>query len=162
MTTTIDQMKESVERKEAMIVKDSAMIKQFTEEARVNFDRLINQLHDYRSAQSANALQVLSSTLLGNLRVASSKLKLPAPERLDLFINSLNVGTDSLFSRPPDPIATNMVTNGTSDKVAKASVETAPAPKLTWATSKLPSNVIDSKTSLLDIQKEERKIKDTE
>lgn len=152
MNTTIGQMKEAVKTKEALIEKDSAMIPRFISEATSVFEALIGRLGEYKAAQSSSTrLGLLPSDILKDVRVFSSQLGVASVDRLDPFMTPMNgsgkaaapLGKPSIGSAPT-PVSTVM-----------AATKPPVMPKFSWAAGAKASSDAGTKTSLLDIQKEE-------
>ncbi len=165
MNTTIGQMRESVEAKEALVVKDTSMIQRFTEDAAIMFESLLERLVEYRAAQSSASLASIKPGCFNGMSSSLMTLGVPSIDRLDPFTSSLNVRIDT-SPRATDPIgspkAGNMVAPiGTPKAQDKKFAENPPVmPKFTWAAAKASTDV-GTKTSLLDIQKEELQSKET-
>jgi hypothetical protein len=154
LSTTIAQIKKSVEKHEASIEKDSDMLQRFQVDATSNFDSLIARLQEYRLAQSNKSLEEVSSTVLGKIRTAVSKLGVISSERLDPFMKSTQPETSSKIVSPPEPAKMDSVIGERS--TMSRTLEPAAAPKFTWATAaKSSSTNPDTRLSLLEIQKEE-------
>lgn len=167
MNTTIAQMKESVVTKEDLIVKDTAMIQRFVDEATSMFEALLGRLEDYTSAQASSALVPINPGSLNGISSSLTRIGVASVDRLDTFMTSMN-GRGHPTLNATDPIASPkagipVAPIGTpKSKDTKQVVENPPTmPKFTWATAK-PSNDAGTKTSLLDIQQEELKAKATE
>lgn len=152
MNTTIGQMKEAVKTKEALIEKDSAMIPRFISEATSVFEALIGRLGEYKAAQSSSTrLGLLPSDILKDVREFSSQLGVASVDRLDPFMTPMNgsgkaaapLGKPSIGSAPT-PVSTVM-----------AATKPPVMPKFSWAAGAKASSDAGTKTSLLDIQKEE-------
>lgn len=166
MNTTIAQMKESVATKEDMIVKDTSMIERFTDDATSMFESLLARLEDYTSTQASSSVLPIKSGSLNGISSCLARIGVAHIDRLDTFMTSMN-GRGHLTLNATDPIASPKVGApvapiGTPKSKDKSVVENPPTiPKFTWATAKA-SNDTGTKTSLLDIQQEELKAKETE
>lgn len=165
MNTTIAQMRENVVTKEDLIVKDTAMIQRFTDEATSMFEGLLGRLEDYTSAQASSALAPIKPGSLDGISSCLTRIGVASVDRLDNFMTSMN-GRGRPTLNATDPIASPKVgipvaPIGTPKSKEKVVVENPPSmPKFTWASAKTATNA-GAKTSLLDIQQEELKAKST-
>jgi hypothetical protein len=155
MSTTIGQMKETVETKESLIEKDSAMMVRFIAEATSVFESLIGRLAEYKAAQSLSTkLGAIQSDILKDIRSCSSRLGVLSVDRLDSFMTHLNGSGNAAAPFGNPSIGSTLVSNGAAASNAKTVTEKPPVmPKFSWAAK--ASSDSGAKTSLLDIQKEE-------
>jgi hypothetical protein len=158
MNTTIGQMNEAVKTKESLIEKDSTMMVRFTAEAASVFEGLIGRLTEYTTAQSsAVKLGAMQTDILKDIHSSSSCLGVLSMDRLDPFMTHMNGSGNAVAPLGNSFVDSSLVSQpGTATSNAKTVVEKPPTmPKFSWAAVKAPSDDSGTKTSLLDIQKEE-------
>jgi hypothetical protein len=166
MNTTIGQMNESLKTKEALIEHDAAMLERFSAESSSMFDAFICRLEEYKGVELSKALQPFRTDTFGDIRESLERLGVTSIHRLDPFITTMNGDGNSNPTVPvldATPKAVGMIATSEEPMAGKKAVNEKPPamPKFTWAAAKSTGDT-SAKTSLLDIQREELKSKDTE
>lgn len=181
LETTIGQLKISAKEKRDLVQKDSIMIQHFVDEANSMFDSLVSRLEDYKSLQKSHALELIQKDILYEIVSYASRIGITSTQQLESSMKYMNGHSevhskssnfavdDSNESVIPTFVASSVKTaadatpieDPTTSETTSSSVATAPAvPKLTWAAAKSNGESL-SKTSLLDIQREELLSKET-
>jgi hypothetical protein len=164
MSTTINQIEESIATTESSIATDSKVLASFTMDATSMFNDFMSRLDSYADATNTGKgdLPKSLSRLLIDIPAAVKKLEIPGGERLDAYIPDVSafepVITTKFTATTASSVATPPPPPGAASAPFASSKPPAIAPKLTWATAAKPAAA--PKTSLLDIQKEELQSKD--
>eukprot|EP00980_Cylindrotheca_fusiformis_P007064 scaffold1482_cov120-Cylindrotheca_fusiformis.AAC.6 len=154
MTTTINQMEQTLKSKEAMVISYTNLVERIKTDSNSIFKDMMDRLEEYKTAQdlSKKSLPPIRAHALQGISQCISTLEVPDGDNLDAFL-AIN---DIISIQPPPPPTPS---NDTMD-MADAELKKKPlngataAPKLTWANGNSASTKTP-KTSLLDIQKQE-------
>lgn len=152
MTTTIEQMEESLKEKEGLLVTDAALVERLTDEAAVMYATLIGQLEQYAAMITDG--NVGNFDALESIPVNAARLGIREPERVSVYVEKIGSPQNNVDSAQTNNAATSV---GAATRAAPTATETiAKMPKFTWAASGSKSGGSSApKTSLKDIQQQE-------
>jgi hypothetical protein len=153
MTTTIDQMEQTMKCNEQLIAGDIAIVERIKADANSMFHEMMNRLEEYTVAQNVgkSGLLPIRAKAMQGIPQCISKLEVPNGNNLDAFLAIHDILS---IQPPPPPNNTQMVADAKHVIKRVAAQNSTAAPKFTWANGSSASDHTQ-KASLLDIQKEE-------
>lgn len=164
LTTTTDHIEKSIAAKQVSIDDESKALDSVSKDAAAIFDELISRLEQYTGAAKKESwnLQSAQSIIIFDVVGAVKKLDIGNWERLLLFLpegSPAHAGKEKIQpAMSEEKSAANVAVPASANSSMKMPVEHIAAPKLTWASGGKPSAAAP-KTSLLDIQKQELKLR---
>jgi hypothetical protein len=166
MTATTSQIEGAIASKEKAIMEDSKVIASFTSDTTSMLDDLVARLTAYTKSATEESIGLQSDHISLLIDIRGDLKRLVSEERLAVLetympesadnkptvANSSTDTTASSVATPPSIVPTPVL----AGKSVPPLVGNGPSalPKLTWATTAKPTTS-GSKSSLLDIQKEE-------